>query len=369
VNKKRVLVIGLTERMGGVETFIYNSTIFSDKTKYKYDFLVHGTDHCVFEKEINDFYNDGEKHIFFVRKYKENPFGCICDLYNFYKDNAYKYNLIHFQSGSTAEILYVYPFCKKYKIPVISHSHNGNGYSPVINAIFRYIVNKISYKRVACSEIAAAWLFGSKHVKSIEIIVNGIDTERFKFDPDKRENIRKKYNIQNNQLVIGHIGRFSQQKNHAFILKVFFEILQREASAILMLVGVGEKFSEVKDKCLELGINNFVVFTGKQLKTEDYYSAFDVFLMPSLYEGLPIVGVEAQCEGLSCFFSDQIDKQIILSNKSYVLPLTKHESEWAEFILMNHQIEDRKDATKMIENKGYSIQSTIRELEKIYGFN
>jgi len=102
---KRILIIGLTERMGGVESFIYNTTIFSDKKKYVYDYLVHGADHCVFQTEIENFYDDGEQHIFFIRKYKESPLGCISDLRKFYRDNGKKYDFIHFQSGSTAEIL------------------------------------------------------------------------------------------------------------------------------------------------------------------------------------------------------------------------------------------------------------------------
>lgn len=186
---KRILIIGLTERMGGVETFIYNTTIFSDKSKYKYDYLIHGSDHCVFHKEIERFYDDGERHFFFIRKYKENPIGCVADLKKFYAENGHKYDYIHFQSGSTAEILYVYPFCKKYGIKVISHSHNGNGYSPYVNSVFRGVVNKITYRRLACSKVAAEWMFGKKEVENTKIIINGIDTKRFTFSPGSRERI------------------------------------------------------------------------------------------------------------------------------------------------------------------------------------
>lgn len=281
VKPKRILIIGLTERMGGVETFIYNTTIFSDKTKYVYDYLVHGTDHCVFESEINHFYNDGEQHIFFIRKYKENPVGCLCDLHNFYKRNGKKYDWIHFQSGSTAEILYVFPFCIRYRIPVISHSHNGNGYNPTVNRLFRTIVNMVTKKRLACSEIAAEWLFGKKHVKETKIIINGIDTERFSYSPEARISVRDKYGIEENQLVIGHIGRFSEQKNHSFIIEIFSEVKKKRDDAILLLVGVGELMEDTKQKVKELNLDASVIFAGKQMRTEDYYSAFDVFLMPS----------------------------------------------------------------------------------------
>ena len=366
-NPKRILIIGLTERMGGVETFIYNTTLFSDKTKYKYDYLVHGTDHCVFEKEINEFYNDGEKHIYFTRKYKENPLGCILDLNSFYRENAKKYDYIHFQSGSTAEILYVWPFCQKYRIPVISHSHNGHGYNPLINALFRPIVNIVSSKRLACSIAAAEWLFGKKNIVNTQIIVNGIDVERFTFDSKAREKVRQSYNIKEEQFVVGHIGRFSEQKNHIFILDVFCEIHKKAENSILMLVGVGELEKSIKSKAQELGLRNAIIFAGKQSRTEDYYSAFDVFLMPSLYEGLPIVGVEAQCEGLECFFSDQIDSQILITSRAYMLSLKESACMWAKEILTkaNSKIERKKLDPKICSE--YSICNTISELQKVYG--
>ncbi|MGN8818080.1 glycosyltransferase [Oribacterium sp. HCP28S3_H8] len=364
---KRILIIGLTERMGGVETFIYNTTIFSDKSKYKYDYLVHGSDHCVFQKEIEKFYDDGEQHFFFVRKYKENPIGCIADLKRFYADNGHKYDYIHFQSGSTAEILYAYPFCKKYGIKVISHSHNGNGYSPCINKIFRTVVNQVTYKRLACSRVAAEWLFGMKEADHTQIVINGIDTKRFTFNPINRSMVRNEYGI-GKELVIGHVGRFSEQKNHPFILKIFKAILKINPEAKLMLVGTGEDENRIKDLGQEMGINNSIIYTGKQPRTEDYYSAFDVFLMPSLYEGLPIVGVEAQCEGLPCYFSDQIDKQIMITDNARMLPLNLSAEVWAKRILEQGRVNVRLSAPSVISQKGYSITGTVQELEKVYGF-
>ena len=363
---KKILIIGLTERMGGVETFIYNTTIFSNKTKYTYDYLIHGTDHCVFEKEIRDFYSDGEQHFFFVRKYKEDPIGCLKDLHTFYKNNGKKYDWIHFQSGSAAEILYVFPFCLKYKIPVISHSHNGNGYNPIVNRLFRFIVNMVTKKRLACSEVAADWLFGKKHARDTAIIINGIDTNRFTYNPDARKTIRELYGIADNQLLIGHIGRFSEQKNHSFIIDIFLEIKKRRADAILLLVGVGELLDEVKQKVKDLELCTSVIFAGKQKRTEDYYSAFDAFLMPSLYEGLPIVGVEAQCEGLDSFFSDTIDKQILITKRAHMLSLIKGPSEWARYILSRMDTISRDLSASEIYKQGYSIQSTLSTLQKVY---
>lgn len=361
---KRILIIGLTERMGGVETFIYNTTIHSNKEKYKYDFLVHGSVHCVFENEINHFYNDGEQHIYFIRKYKDSPLGCIRDLMNFYSKNGDKYDYIHFQSGSTAEILYVYPFCKKYKISVISHSHNGNGYSPVVNSIFKVLVNKVSTKRVSCSNEATKWLFGRKYLKNTQIVFNGIDTTRFTYSVDARRRIRNQYQL-TDEFIIGHVGRFSEQKNHKFIIEVFRRVLEKEPTAKLMLVGTGELQNSIKELINNYKIKESVIFAGQQMRTEDYYSAFDVFLMPSLYEGLPIVGIEAQCEGLQCFFSNSIDKQILLTDRSYMLDLKDTPESWAERVLLRNQTE-RQNYSRIIEMSGFSLSQTIKTLETIY---
>lgn len=364
---KRILIIGLTERMGGVETFIYNTTTHSDKTKYKYDYLVHGTDHCVFENEINTFYNDGEQHIFFCEKYKSNPFACIRHLKKFYAKNGNKYDYIHFQSGSTAEILYVYPFCKKYGIKVISHSHNGNGYSPILNRLFRGLVNRVTSERLSCSAEATQWLFGMKYLNRTQLIVNGVDTNRFTYNEKMRKEIRNQYGL-TTELIIGHIGRFSEQKNHIFMLEIFKSLLKRDPTAKLLLVGVGELQNKIQKLSSSLQIDKSIIFAGKQIRTEDYYSAFDIFLMPSLYEGLPIVGVEAQCEGLECLFSDQIDKQILITDRAKMLSLNDSPEVWVDAILSSQNTNRLKYPAEILKS-GYSLTDTIKALEKIYEVN
>ena len=365
--KKRILVIGLTERMGGVETFIYNTTRFSDKNKYEYDFLVHGTDHTVFQKEITDFYNDGEKHFFFVPSIKKHPMSSLKALSKFYSQNASKYDYIHLETGATSEIMYVYPFIKKYNLKVITHSHNGNGYTPIINTIFRPLVNKASCKELSCSDEATNWLFGKKKQKDVININNGIDVNKFTFNAQARKEIRNKYYISDDTLVIGHIGRFSEQKNHKFILKIFKYVLNKRPNSILMLVGMGELEKEIKEQICRLNLQQNVILCGLQAKTEDFYSAFDVFLMPSLYEGLPIVGVEAQCEGLPCFFSDKISRQISITSNAHIISLKKSADYWAKSILKTKlDINNRKKYSNQMTDAGYSIISTVHHLEKIY---
>lgn len=135
---KKVLIIGLTERMGGVETFIYNTTIFSNKEHIQYDYLIHGADHAQFQKHLSEFYGNGE-HFHFVSHFKSKPLKTIKELYSFYKNHHY--DAIHLQTGATFEIVYCFPYNFIFGIDVITHSHNGNGFSNFQNAIFRPILN------------------------------------------------------------------------------------------------------------------------------------------------------------------------------------------------------------------------------------
>lgn len=367
--KKKVLIIGLTERMGGVETFIYNTTRFSNKEKYDYDFLIHGTDEAIFQNEINKFYGDGEKRFYFVPSFKKNPIASYKVLKKFYAQNGQKYDYVHLETGAASEIVYVFPFSLKYNFKVISHSHNGNGYSPIINSIFKPIVNKVSDIELSCSDEATDWLFGPNRRSKVKIINNGIDTNRFTYSDKQRKRIRGNYSIPEDTLVIGHIGRFSEQKNHVFILEIFKEVVKRNKNVKLFLVGTGELKKEIENKAKMMNIEDKIIFCGVQEKTEEFYSAFDIFLMPSLYEGLPVVGVEAQSEGLPCYFSNNISSQIKITDNANIISLEKGASYWAEKIINDNKMlsQDRSKYSKIVSKAGYSIFGTVKELEGVYG--
>lgn len=357
---KKILVIGLTNMMGGVETFIRNTTLYSNKNKYEYYYLIHGSDDCVFYDELKSFYD--ETHFTFITNFKKNPIKCFFQLKKFYKENKFDY--IHLQTGMSSEILYVFPFNYLYKIKVISHSHNGNGKHKFENILFRPILNICTWKFLACSKKAEKWLFG-KNKKSI-IINNGIDTNRFKFDNLKRNQIRKKFNIKD-EIVIGHIGRFTEQKNHEFLIDIFYEFLKDNPNSKLLLLGTGNLIDIIKKKCKDKGIIQNVIFANVVENTEDYYSAFDIFVLPSIYEGLPVVGIEAQASGLPCLFSENIDNQVLLTDGAKLVSLNASLKEWCKNIIECLQKkDDRVDKNNIVANSGYSIKSTIEALEKVY---
>ena len=265
--------------------------------------------------------------------------------------------------------MYVFPFVLFNKVKLITHSHNGNGKNKFINAIFKPLVNLCTDKYLACSEVACDWLFGKSKRKECTIINNGIDTDRFKYNEEIRKNVQKKLGLQNNK-IIGHVGRFSTQKNHEFLIKIFEKIYEKDNSFRLVLIGVGEEETKIKNIVKNKKLEKIVFFLGKKDNTQDFYSAFDYFLMPSLYEGLPVVGIEAQCSGLQCFFSNTIDKQILISDRAKMIDLNSSENLWANSILETKI--DNTNRTKYateINEKGYGIKSTISLLEKIYEVN
>ena len=360
---KKVLIIGLTERMGGVETFIYNTTIFSNKEHIQYDYLIHGADHAQFQKHLSEFYGNGE-HFHFVSHFKSKPLKTIKELYSFYKNHHY--DAIHLQTGATFEIVYCFPYNFIFGIDVITHSHNGNGFSNFQNAIFRPILNFCTKKKLACSKVAAEWLFGKHNGKNVEVIKNGIDVNRFAFSEVKRDYMRKKYGV-SDKFVIGHIGRFSEQKNHKFILEVYEEILHKHKESVLFLIGTGELISQIKSMVNEKQLEDSIIFINTTSTPEDFYNLFDVFLMPSLYEGLPIVGVEAQCSGLDCYFSDNISPEIIITDCCHIMSLKEPAKRWAARIIedckRNH---NRSVYPDIISRAGFNIHQVAARLEQIY---
>lgn len=360
---KKVLIIGLTERLGGVETFIYNTTINSDKSKIQYEFLIHGAKYAQFQEEITNFYNNDKEHFHFVSHYKKKPITTFIELCKFYRMN--KYDIIHIQTGATFEIVYCFPFALWYKTQVIVHSHNGNGFSWLLNAFFRPILNYIANIKLACSKVAACWLFGEKFINETIIINNGINVERFAYNDSIRNELRKKYNV-DNCFVIGHIGRYSEQKNHLFILKVFKEILKRRSNSILFLVGTGELQNMIISKANQLKINNKIIYIQKTNSPENLYSLFDVFLMPSLYEGLPIVGIEAQCSGVSCYFSSNISQEINITDCCHIKNLSDGAASWADDIIKDGVNTNRQSYSLILKEKGFDIKQTVSDLLKLY---
>lgn len=221
---------------------------------------------------------------------------------------------------------------------------------------------------LACSTAAAEYMFGKKVAEHTVIARNGIDTKKFRFREEERTRRRKELNVEN-RFVIGHIGRFHEQKNHKFLVEVFRELVAREENARLLLIGAGPLESEVHSLVQQNHLEEKVLFLGTTDAVEDYLCAMDAFVFPSLYEGLGIVNVEAQASGLPCVVSDIVPREARLTDRIEFLPLEAGAEFWAEMILRYHPNRyqaDRQEAWREIYEAGYDISDTAKAMQVFY---
>ena len=218
----RVLVFGLTDTIGGIETYVKNLTLSTDKNDIIFDFVVKGGGDTVFEDEILSFYH-GKNHIHHITKMKINPVRCIKEMQRIYK--AGRYDAVYVNTTTASDIIYVSRFMGKGSAKVIMHSHFAPDYNTLSNALFKRICNKSVDVKLACSLKAGKWLYGTE--KDVIIINNGIETERFKFTEKKRAETRNRYGIGEEEFLIGHVGRLSPQKNQLFLIELLAVMLKK----------------------------------------------------------------------------------------------------------------------------------------------
>lgn len=366
MNPKKILIIGHTNTMGGVETFIRNTTLHSDKNKVEFYFLIHGFDRCLFQDEINAFY--GENHFYFIPRLKSSPVKTLTALNRFYKGH-HSFDFIHLQTGSASELVYCYPYCRKYQIRLITHSHNGGNLNSFIDhQAFIKTVNRVSDIKLACSRAAAVYMFGEKAAKEALVIPVGIDIEKFRFSVEKRNSFRKQFRISGASDVIGVVGRFTKQKNQIYAVRIFERYLKMNPDTVLILKGKGELEDELQKLIHDLKIEESVRLINDLKDMSAMYSAIDVFLMPSLFEGLPQAAIEAQASGLPCVFSSQISKEVNLTENNCMVSLSAPPEAWCR--ALHHSIRsgvNREEGFRSVKNKGYDIYDTVKSLERVYG--
>ena len=215
--------------------------------------------------------------------------------------------------------------------------------------------------------MAAEWKFPKKIIaeKKYTILKNAIDTGKIYFDESVREEIRKKINL-SDKFVVGHIGRFSYQKNHEFLIDVFNEICKYKENAVLLLVGVGELQNKIRNKVKELNLGDRVMFLDIRKDIQELLNAMAVFVLPSYFEGLPVVGVEAQAAGLQVFTSDNITKELPLKELVFYYSLEMSASEWSENIIKEFERYARTNTTDKIIEAGFDVKVAANKMQKLY---
>jgi glycosyltransferase involved in cell wall biosynthesis len=361
---------------GGTEAVVLNTLKFIDKEKFQIDILVHGD-------AIKDSENAIHKELVAqgIRMHYVTPRSVdfhrnIREIRGVFKNNTY--NIAHSHMDSAG-----YFFLREAKTQgvqgLVAHSHNSGldllKGKKTLKKLAHYLVLTYSRKKlrntanffVSCSDMAGEWLFGKKICSGNNYYMfrNAIDVSAFTFREEIRSKYRKNLCLEN-KLVLGHIGRFEEQKNHRFLIRIFSEISKRNADALLLLVGEGSLKEEIKQLTDEHDVLDNVRFLGTRTDIHELMCAMDVFVFPSLYEGLPVTLVEAQANGLKILASDKISRDSILTKDLILKSINDPADKWALDVLNLANHCEHSDNAVELEEKGFDMKSNVKHLEKIY---
>lgn len=356
----RILHVFGIMNIAGAENLIMNIYREIDKNKFQFDFIVHTEKKGYFDEEIKKL---GGK-IYHFPKYKVfNHLLYMKTWKDFLSENT-EYKIIHGHMRGTAN--YYLEIAKSSGLITIMHSHNvsnGSGISALIKDRNLKKIKCFTDYKLACSPEAGNWMFGSD---SFEVLKNGINLNKFKFDKQKRNETRDYLNIKN-EVVIGHVGRFVDQKNQSFLIDVFYKFQLKHKNSKLILIGEGENKKILLNKVSKLGITHKVKFLTPQVDIGKFMMAFDLFLFPSIFEGLGIVLIEAQTTGLKCLIADNITDEVKLSDDITKISLEAPKSQWVnQMELLLCQKTSRLNSWKKTSEKKYTIKQSSEKLQNIY---
>lgn len=353
----RVLHVFHEMANGGIEHFVMDYYRHIDRSRVQFDFLVSVESEGYFDQEIKAL--GGVVH--HAYPLKKNPIRNYLDIARIVREN--NYDIIHRHTGSSFGYFDLRAARHGGAKHLILHSHNNQAGNQMIHKLSNTFL-RLPCKKLACSHEAGEWLFGS--AQDFQVINNAIDCSKFKFHPDVRNRIRSELDLKD-KFVIGHVGRFEDQKNHVRMLQIFKDILERYENSVLILVGVGTLQEKCKQLTADLGISKQVLFLGARSDVHVLMQAFDVFWLPSLYEGFPFVLVEAQASGLVCVASTNVPNECNVTGNVHFIDLEKANSEWADDVLTcRKELFDRSEYADRMKNQGYDIYQNVAELCAYY---
>ncbi len=364
---KKVLVFGMTDNPGGVESFLMAYYRKLDRERVQFDFLCNNKT-VAYENEITAL--GGQVYKICARS--ENPVRYKKELAQFFRKHAEQYCAIWVNVCSLANIDYL-KAAKKHGIKTrIIHSHNAQNMDSalrgVLHKINRLFISRYATDFWACTRLAADWFYSKKLQSSPRYreMKNAIDCEAFAFSQAARCEVRAELSLSQN-LVIGNVGRLHYQKNQHFLLEIFQALLQKRPQARLMLVGGGEDEPALRQKAKTLGIYDKVLFLGVRDDVARLMSAMDIFLLPSRFEGLGIVLIEAQAAGLISFTSDEVvPRDAAVTDLLEFIKLSEDAAAWAEKILKKADSLSRPDTLSEITAAGYNINTQIASLQNFF---
>lgn len=337
-----------------------------DRNLIQFDFMTNRAEPGQFDEEIEQL---GGRVYHMSRIAPRSFFRYIGELKKFFREHPeYKIVHSHLNTLSTWPLL----MAKKAGVPVrIAHSRNASmdrNIKMVYKAFSRLFINGQATDRFACSRSAGVWLFGRRQVEkdTFRVIPNAIQLDRFLYSEEKRQQMRAELGMAEKELAIVCVARFSHQKNHAYLLKVFNEIRNKRPESRLYLVGQGELEQEIRGQIAELGLEASVIFLGSRSDVGDVLTAMDAFLFPSFYEGFGTVIVEAQCSALPMLASDTIPSETKLCDCVEFASITEDPAAWADKMLALIENTQRKDNSAMIRENGYDITRSYSWMQNFY---
>ncbi len=355
---KRVLHIVGAMAPGGFENFIMNVYRNMDCNKVQFDFIVHKKKENAYDEEIE---NLGGK-LYYVTRKSKNPIKNFFEIRRIVKENHYEIVCRHSDSAFTVVDLLAAGLGGASKR--VMHSHSTTTGHVGIHRFFRTWMSAVPTHRFACSKAAGIWMFGKRE---FTFVPNAIDTSQFLYSEKVRKEMRKEWQMEEKN-VYGHVGNFVYAKNHMFLLEVFKKITEKDKNAALFLVGEGEFRERIEKKIQDLNLQDKVILTGRRKDVTDFLQMFDLFLFPSVYEGLPVSLVETQCSGLACLISESITDEIILTDCVIRKSLQDSPMDWAKTameMLENSKKKERTSKQEEIIKAGYGIENLVKFYEDI----
>lgn len=361
---KILMVLGNT-RMGGVQAFILNVLQNIDRSRFKIDLAVN------FEGEgggVSKQFRSLGCDIYFLPYFKVyNYFSFVNAWKQFLK--THHYDIVHGHSTNSASVYL--KVAKQMGCATIAHSHSGGYRGNIIQRLvkkhYAHEVVKVADYWFACSDAAATRLFGNRYKKYFHYyaIPNAIDVEKYKYDPEKANIIRKSLGVNSGELLCGHVGTFSAPKNHTFLIEVFAEVLKIVNNAKLVCCGTGALQKEIREKAESLGILDKIIFAGVVMNANEYMMAMDVFVFPSLFEGFPVSVIEAESTGLPIVMSDAITTEVDMTDLIHRLSLKDNTEKWAKCICQVSQ-KDRKNYNQLVAGTQFNIKESVKLISNIY---
>lgn len=360
----RILQVVSSLKKNGTETFIMNLFRKIDRRKIMFDFLI-------FNDDKDGYYAEAASlgsRIYYITPRKEGFFKYHADLDKFFRLHARDYTAIHKHDMSLSSIAPLF-YAKKYGIEKrIMHMHGSNCsglHNKLFHKINKYRLPGIVTDVLGCSEVANHWGYSQTLLLNVsKIIANGIDLNKYEFNPEERERIRNLYNIKESDLVLLHVGSLNEVKNHKFLIEIFSHLKNIKTSSKLFCIGTGKLLENLKNQAKTLGLKDHVIFLGHRDDVAAWMSASDILVFPSLHEGLPFVLIEAQSSHLPVVASSGVPLEAKVSDNYYCLDLKAGPKVWAEKIAILNKADRSKTSNPMIRK--FDIETTVKQITEIY---